>query len=86
MDDILSGRDRVTLERAAELAALRTADQVRQWAGTASYDIASTLAAYTECLGACQALLGDLAAAVERLGDDAGRPAAPGKDDITWLP
>lgn len=83
MDDILSGRDRVTLERAAELAALHGADQVRQWAGTASYDIASTLAAYVECLGACQALLGDLAAIARRLGDDAGPDA--GKD-ITWLP
>jgi len=70
VNSILSDRDRDTLERAAGLQALRTADQVRQWAGAASYDIASTLAAYVECLGACQALLGDLAAAVKRLGGE----------------
>lgn len=66
----LTDADRATLERAAELAALHGADKVRQWAGTASYDVSSTLAAYVECVGACQALLGDLAAAVERLGGE----------------
>jgi hypothetical protein len=70
VNNILSDRDRAALERAAELQALHTADQVRQWAGAQSYDIASTAGAYAEALGACQALLGDLAAAVERLGGE----------------
>jgi len=70
MNDHCSDRDCAALERAAELQGLRTADQVRQWAGATHYDIASTLGAYTECLGACQALLGDLAAAVRRLGGE----------------
>jgi len=64
----LTDADRATLERAAELAALHGADQVRQWAGAINYDVSSTLAAYVECVGACQALLGDLAAIVERNG------------------
>jgi hypothetical protein len=69
--NILPDRDRDTLERAAGLQALHGADQVRQWAGAQSYDISATLAAYVELAGACQALLGDLAAIIGRL-DDAG--------------
>jgi hypothetical protein len=70
VNSILSERERATLERAAELAALAGADQVRGWAGAASYDVASTLRAYAEVLGIAQALLGDLAAIVRRLGDE----------------
>jgi hypothetical protein len=76
VSSILSDRDRATLERAAELGALHTADQVRGWAGAASYDVASTLSAYAEALGAAQALIGDLIALVRRLGKDEAHTCA----------
>jgi hypothetical protein len=70
VNNILSDSDRATLERAAELQALKGADQVRQWAGTDNYDVASTLSSFVEAFGASQTLLGDLAAIVRRLDDD----------------
>jgi len=71
MTKSLTDRDRDTLQRAGELADLTGADAVRAWAGTESYDVASTLSAYVELAGACQALLGDLAGIIRRLDDDA---------------
>jgi hypothetical protein len=68
---MLSDRDRDTLERAEELAALTGADAVRQWAGTQSYDVASTLSAYVEAFGAAQKLISDLVAIIGRTEDEA---------------
>jgi hypothetical protein len=64
-----SDRDRIALERAAEIQDLTGADAVRGWAGAKSYDVASTLSAFIEAFGAAQALLGDLSAIVNRLAD-----------------
>ena len=80
MNNILSDSDRATLERAAELQALRSADQVRQWAGADNYDVASTLSSFVEAFGASQALLGDLAAIVRRLDDPADDPEEDPED------
>src|SRR5690242_8728167 len=69
MGNDLTDADRETLRRAAEIEELRTADQVREWAGAKSYDVTSTLSAYVELAGATQALLGDLADIIGRLDD-----------------
>ena len=66
----LTDADRRLIARAAELQALRGPDQVRQWAGAASYDVASTLSAFAAAFSAAQAVIGDLAALVRRLDDD----------------
>ena len=66
----LTDADQDTIERAEELAALTGADAIRQWAGAESYDVASTLSAYTEALGAAQALIFDLIAITRRLNGE----------------
>lgn len=63
----LTDADQATLQRAYELASLQGADNVRRWAGATSYAVSATLAAYTEALGAAQALLSDLTDIIDRL-------------------
>lgn len=77
----LTDADRAALQRAAELADLNGADAVRAWAGSTTYDVSSTLAAYVELAGACQALLGDLSDIVRRLGIPVADDAKADEDE-----
>ena len=63
----LTNADQATLQRAAALADLRGADQVRGWAGATSYDITSTATAYAEAFSTAQTLLEDLADIIRRI-------------------
>lgn len=65
----LTDHDRRTIAQARELAALRHVSAVKKH--TAETDI---LLAYVNALGEAQYLLGELAAALERLSGDDGQP------------